>query len=61
MSDNKFRYYTVTETTVVKACNSTDARAIARGRRGVAGQVVDQTSGVERISAVEAKSIAASS
>lgn len=56
---NKFRYYTVETSQVVKALNKTDARAIASGRRGVPGSVMDSTVGVERVTAAEAKSMAA--
>jgi len=56
---NKFRYYTVETSQVVKALNKTDARAIASGRRGVPGNVMDSTVGVERVTAAEAKSMAA--
>lgn len=55
---NKFRYYTVETSTVVKALNKTDARAVARGRRGVPGSVLDETVGIERVTAGEAKAIA---
>lgn len=59
-ASNKFRYYTVETSTVVKALNKTDARAVARGRRGIPGTVLDTTVGVERVTASEARSISAS-
>lgn len=56
---NKFRYYTVNTSTVVRANNKTQAEAIARGRRGVPGNVLDTTVEVDRITAGEAKTLAA--
>jgi hypothetical protein len=51
MSANKFKYYVVETTTTVKANNMTDARALANGRRGVSGTVVEQYNNVKRVSA----------
>lgn len=55
---NKFRYYTVNTSTVVRANNKTQAEAIARGRRGVPGTVLDASVEVERVTAGEAKALA---
>lgn len=54
MSDNKFKYFTVTTTTLVKANNKTEAQKVAMGRRGVAGEVLLTSTDVDRISSVEA-------
>jgi hypothetical protein len=55
MSDNKFKYFTVTTTTLVKANNKADAQKLAMGRRGVTGEVMFNDVEIERISAVEAR------
>ena len=55
MSDNKFKYFTVTTTTLVKANHKTDAQKLAMGRRGVTGEVMFTDVEIERISAVEAR------
>jgi len=59
MSDNKFKYFTVTTTALVKANNKTDAErmAMSTGRRpaGVAGELIYKDVKIERISAVEAQ------
>jgi hypothetical protein len=55
MSDNKFKYFTVTTTTLVKANNKTDAQKLSLGRRGITGEVMFQDVEIERISAIEAR------
>ena len=55
MSDNKFKYFAVTTTTLVKANNKTEAQKLAMGRRGVAGEVLFNTTDIERISSAEAR------
>ena len=55
MSDNKFKYFTVTTTTLVKANNKTDAQKLSLGRRGITGEVMFQDVENERISAIEAR------
>lgn len=59
MSDNKFKYFTVTTTTIVKAANKSDAERIAlsnkRAVTGVNGELVYKDIEVERISAVQAR------
>lgn len=55
MSDNKLKYYEVTSTTVVQANSKRDAAAIARGRRGIQGRTLGETSRVDRLSASVAK------
>jgi hypothetical protein len=53
MSD-KFRYYEVTITKVVKANNKTDAIALGLNRRGVPGQTLAQDIDAVRVTAGEA-------
>lgn len=55
MSDNKFKYFAVTTTTLVKANSKTDAQKVAMGRRGVSGELLFMSTDVERISSVEAR------
>lgn len=55
MSENKFKYFTVTTTTLVKANTKADAEKLAMGRRGVTGEVMFKDVEIERISAVEAR------
>lgn len=57
MSSNKFNYYTVTTTAVIKATNKTDALALSMNRRGVSGQVLSQDTEVDRIPATEAHAL----
>ena len=54
MPENKYNYFTVETVTVVKATNKTDAEKIALGRKNVKGQVLMQSTDVERISSVQA-------
>ena len=59
MSDNKFKYFTVTTTSVVKANNKADAEKIALSNRrngaGVAGELIYKDVEVERITATQAR------
>ena len=58
MSENKFKYFTVTTTALVKANNKADAEKIAMSSRrpaGTPGQLILKEVDVERISAVEAR------
>lgn len=59
MKDNKFKYFTVTTTTIVKANNKADAEKIALSNKrtlsSVAGELIYKDVEVERISAVEAR------
>lgn len=58
MSDSKFKYFSVTTTKVVRANNQADALKIASRAKGftqVPGELLTETSGIERISAAEAK------
>jgi hypothetical protein len=54
MSDNKFKYFAVTTTTLVKANSKTDAQKVAMNRRGVAGEVLFKSTDIERITSAEA-------
>lgn len=54
MPENKFNYFTVETITVVKATNKSDAEKIALGRKNVKGQLLMQSTDVERISSVQA-------
>jgi hypothetical protein len=59
MSENKFKYFTVTTTSVVKANNKAEAQKIAmsNGRRtsGISGELICSDVEIERISAIEAR------
>jgi hypothetical protein len=55
MSDNKFKYFEVTTTALVKANSKTDAEKLTMGRRGVQGEVLSKTTDIERISAIEVR------
>lgn len=55
MSDNKFRYYEVSTTSIVQANNMTDAEAIARGRKNIPGHVLGVGTETLRLSASEAR------
>ena len=57
MSSNKFNYYTVTRTSVVKATSKTDALAIAMNRRGFNGENLATDTEIERIPAAEAHTL----
>jgi hypothetical protein len=54
MSENKFKYFAVTTTALVKANSKTDAQKIAMNRRGVPGEVLFQSTDIERITSAEA-------
>lgn len=59
MADNKFKYFTVTTTTIVKANNKADAEKLAlsnkRSLSGLPGELIYKDVEVERISAIEAR------
>jgi hypothetical protein len=55
MSDNKFKYFAVTTTSLVKANNKTEAQKVATGRRGSDGELLFKSTEIERISSVEAR------
>ena len=59
MSDNKFKYFTVTTTSIVKANTMAEAEKLAKSNRrtipGVAGELLFKDFDVERISAVQAR------
>lgn len=58
MSDNKFRYYQIDSTTIVKANNKSEAEAVSRGRRGVPGTTLATEVVVEQLTANEARELA---
>lgn len=59
MSDNKFKYFAVTTTSIVKANSKVDAEKIAMSNRrkgvGVAGELLYKDVEVERITALQAR------
>jgi hypothetical protein len=55
MSDNKFKYFAVTTTSLVKANNKAEAQKVAMGRRGSTGELLFKSTEIERISSVEAR------
>jgi hypothetical protein len=59
MSENKFKYFTVTTTSIVKANTMADAEKLAKSNRrtlpGVSGELMFRDVDVERISAVQAR------
>lgn len=59
MSENKFKYFNVTTTSIVKAANKADAERIAlsnkRSVNSVTGELVYKDIEVERITAVKAR------
>ena len=59
MAENKFKYFTVTTTSIVKAANKTEAEKSASGSRrkvaGVAGELIFKDVEVERITAIKAR------
>jgi len=58
VSDNKFKYFEVNTTTVVKALNKTDAVKAAASTKRVPGtEVLDTWADVDRISAVQAREL----
>lgn len=55
MSDNKFKYFEVTTTALVRANSKTDAEKLAMGRRGITGEVLSKHTEIDRVSAIEAR------
>ncbi len=55
MSENKFNYFEVVNTYIVKAKNKDEAEKVVLGRKGVKGQILSTQSDIERISAVEVR------
>lgn len=56
-TSNKFRYYEVTHSSIVRALNATDAAKIAEGKRGVRGSLLGEVMDTFRITADEARSV----
>jgi hypothetical protein len=61
MSENKFKYFTVTTTSIVKANTMAEAEKLAKSNRrtlpGVSGELMFRDVDVERISAVQAREL----
>lgn len=59
MSENKFKYFTVTTTSIVKANTMAEAEKLAKSNRrtipGVSGELLFRDVDVERITAVQAR------
>lgn len=55
MSDNKFKYFEVTTTALVKANSKADAEKLTMGRRGVSGEVLSKHTEIDRVSAIDAR------
>lgn len=58
MAENKFKYFAVTSTTIVKANNKADAERIALSVKhpaNVPGELIYKDIEVERISAIQAR------
>jgi len=59
MAENKFKYFTVTTTSIVKAPTATEAQKIAKSSTrkvsGARGELLFKDVEVERITAVEAR------
>lgn len=52
MSENKFNYFEVTTSFLVKAKNKSEAEKIVLGRKNVKGEILSTNTDVERVSAV---------
>jgi hypothetical protein len=59
MAENKFKYFTITTTSIVKAPTSSEAQKIAKSSArklsGVRGELLFKDVEVERITAVQAR------
>jgi len=55
MSDNKFNYFEVTTSLLVKAKNKSEAEKVALGRKNVKGEILSSNTDVERISAIDVR------
>jgi len=55
MTDNKFNYFEVTTSLLVKAKNKSEAEKVALGRKNVKGEILSSNTDVERISAVDVR------
>lgn len=55
MPENKFNYFEVTTSYIVKAKNKSEAEKVVLGRRGVKGEVITSKTSIDRIPAVEVK------
>ena len=55
MPENKFNYFEVVTSYIVKAKNKSEAEKIIHGRRGAKGEVITSKTNIDRISAVEVR------
>ncbi|MFZ4104942.1 hypothetical protein [Flavobacterium sp.] len=55
MPENKFNYFEVVTSYIVKAKNKSEAEKIILGRRGAKGEVITSKTNIDRISAVEVR------
>lgn len=55
MPENKFNYFEVTTSYIVKAKNKSEAEKVVLGIRGVKGEVVTSKTSIDRIPAVEVR------
>lgn len=55
MPENKFNYFEVTTSYIVKAKNKSEAEKVVLGRRGVKGEVITSKTSIDRIPAVEVR------
>ena len=55
MPENKFNYFEVTTSYIVKAKNKSEAEKVVLGRRGVKGEVITSKTSIDRIPAIEVK------
>lgn len=59
MASKKFKYFTVTTTSVVRAPSKAEAEAVSRRKRGVNGDLLSSQVTVDRIPATTARSLSA--
>jgi hypothetical protein len=55
MSDNKFNYFEVNTSYVVKARNKTEAEKIVNGNKNTKGEILSSSTEIDRVSAVEVR------
>ncbi len=55
MPENKFNYFEVTTSYIVKAKNKSEAEKVVLGRRGVKGEVITSKTSIDRVPAVEVR------
>jgi len=55
MPENKFNYFEVTTSYIVKAKNKSEAEKVVLGRKNVKGEVITSKTSIDRIPAVEVR------